>query len=245
MITRNHVTSIHDYSVFKIWLPGYPSSYASRCRRNRAGEPNVREFYGQCMKVVQLPFTHIPLDMLSQIRCCCSVTKSCSTLQSHELQHISLSCPSLSPRVFSNSWPLSWWWYLTISSSAVPFSFCLQSFSASRTFPKSWLFAWGNQDTGASASASVLPMSCICCIGRRILYYWATWKALGFSMAGSSLSPSGALIHSILSTNFSFTKKSAVDGRCSECMSSSKDLSSFLLVAQTFPWSVLSILYGT
>ena len=159
MITRNHVTSIHDYSVFKIWLPGYPSSYASRCRRNRAGEPNVREFYGQCMKVVQLPFTHIPLDMLSQIRCCCSVTKSCSTLQSHELQHTSLSCPSLSPRVFSNSWPLSWWWYLTISSSAVPFSFCLQSFSASRTFPKSWLFAWGNQDTGASASASVLPMN--------------------------------------------------------------------------------------
>ena len=159
MITRNHVTSIHDYSVFKIWLPGYPSSYASRCQRNRAGEPNVREFYGQCMKVVQHPFTHIQLDMLSQIRCCCSVTKSCSTLQSHELQHTRLPCPSLSPRVFSNSWPLSWWWYLTISSSAVPFSFCLQSFSASRTFPKSWLFAWGNQDTGASASASVLPMN--------------------------------------------------------------------------------------
>ena len=159
MITRSHVTSIHDYSVFKTWLPGYPSSYASRCQRNRAGEPSVREFYGQCMKVVQLPFTHIPLDMLSHICCCPSVTKSCSTLQPHELQHTRLPYPSLSPRVFSNSWSLSWWWYITISSSTVPFSFCLQSFSASGTFPNSWLFAWGNQGTGASASASVLPMN--------------------------------------------------------------------------------------
>ena len=119
----------------------------------------MREFYGQCMKVVQLPFTHIPLDMLSHICCCPSVTKSCSTLQPHELQHTRLPYPSLSPRVFSNSWSLSWWWYLTISSSTVPFSFCLQSFSASGTFPNSWLFAWGNQGTGASASASVLPMN--------------------------------------------------------------------------------------
>ena len=145
MITRNHVTSIHDYSVFKTWLPGYPSSYASRCQKNRAGEPNVRELYGQWMKVVQLPFTHIPLDMLSHIYCCHSVTKSCLTLQPYELQHTKLSCPSLSPRAFSNSWPLSWWWYLTISFSAVPFSFCFQSFPASGPFPKSQLFTSGGK----------------------------------------------------------------------------------------------------
>ena len=37
--------------------------------------------------------------------------------------------------------------------------FCPQSFPASGTFPMSWLFASDDQTTGASASASVLPMS--------------------------------------------------------------------------------------
>ena len=37
--------------------------------------------------------------------------------------------------VCSSSCPLSWWCYLTISSSAAPFSFCLQSFPASGSFP--------------------------------------------------------------------------------------------------------------
>ena len=68
-------------------------------------------------------------------------------------------CPPLSPRVCSNSYPLSWWCYLTISSSVVPFFFCLQSFPASGSFPMSQLFVSGGQSTGASASASVLPMN--------------------------------------------------------------------------------------
>ena len=38
-----------------------------------------------------------------------------------------LPCLSLSPRVCSNSYPLNQWCYLTISSSATLFSFCLQS----------------------------------------------------------------------------------------------------------------------
>ena len=40
--------------------------------------------------------------------CCCSVTKSCLTLQPHEQQHASLSCPSLSPAVCSNSCSNHW-----------------------------------------------------------------------------------------------------------------------------------------
>ena len=39
--------------------------------------------------------------------CCCSVAKSCLTLQPHGLQHVRLPCPPLSPRVSSNSRPLS------------------------------------------------------------------------------------------------------------------------------------------
>ena len=54
---------------------------------------------------------------------------------------------------------LSWWCYRTISSSATLFSFCLQSFPASRSFPMCWLFASDGQSFGASALASVLPMN--------------------------------------------------------------------------------------
>ena len=49
-----------------------------------------------------------------------------NSLWSHGLQHARLLCPS--PRVCSNSCPLSWWCHPTISSSVVPFSFCPQSF---------------------------------------------------------------------------------------------------------------------
>ena len=67
--------------------------------------------------------------------------------------------PSLSPGACSNSCPLSHWYYLTISSSAALFSFCLQSFPESGSFPVSQLFASGGQSIGASASVSVLPMN--------------------------------------------------------------------------------------
>ena len=40
---------------------------------------------------------------------------------------------------------LSQWYYLTISSSATLFSFCLQSCPASGVFPMSWLFTSGGQ----------------------------------------------------------------------------------------------------
>ena len=60
---------------------------------------------------------------------------------------------------FSNSWPLSKWCYLNISSSAVQFFFCLQSFLASRYISVSQLFASGGQNIGASAWASVLPIN--------------------------------------------------------------------------------------
>ena len=79
------------------------------------------------------------------------------SLRPHELQHASLPCPTISPGVCSNSCPLSRWCYLTISSSATPFSFCLQSSPASGSFLMSQLFSSGSQSTGASASVSVFP----------------------------------------------------------------------------------------
>ena len=80
-------------------------------------------------------------------------------LQSDELQHARLPCPLSSPRVCLNSCPLSRWCRPTISSFVIPFSSCLQSFPALGSFPMSQLLASGDQSIGASASASVLPMS--------------------------------------------------------------------------------------
>ena len=83
-----------------------------------------------------------------------------NSLWPHGLQHTRLLCPPLSPRVYSNSCPLSWWCHPTISSSVIPsFSYCPQSFPASGSFPMSQLFPPGGQSVGASASASVLLLN--------------------------------------------------------------------------------------
>ena len=77
----------------------------------------------------------------------------------HELQHARPPCPSPTPRVYSNSFPSSWWCHPTISSSVVPFSSCPQSLLASESFEMSQLLASGGQSIGVSASTSVLPMN--------------------------------------------------------------------------------------
>ena len=75
------------------------------------------------------------------------------------LQHARPPCPSPTPRVHSNSCPLSRWCHPTVSSSVVPFSSCPQSFPASGYFLKSQFFTSGGQGIGVSASTSVLPMN--------------------------------------------------------------------------------------
>ena len=82
-----------------------------------------------------------------------------NSLQFHGLQHTRPSCPSPTPGVYSNSCPLSPWCHPAISSSAAPFSSCLQSFPTSGSFQMSQLFASGGQSMGVSALTSVLPMN--------------------------------------------------------------------------------------
>ena len=81
-----------------------------------------------------------------------------NSLRPHGLQHARPPCPSSSPRVCPSSCSLHWWCHQAISSSDTLFCFCHQSCPASLTFPMSQLFASDDQNTGASASASVLPM---------------------------------------------------------------------------------------
>ena len=63
-----------------------------------------------------------------------------NSLQPHGLQNTRLTCPSPTPRIYSNSCPLSQRCYPTISSSVIPFSSRLQSFPASGSFPTSQFF---------------------------------------------------------------------------------------------------------
>ena len=79
--------------------------------------------------------------------------------QPNGLQHTRLPCPSPTPRACSNSCPSSQWCHPTISSSAIPFSSCLQSFPASGSFQMSQFFTSSGQSIRASPSASFLPMN--------------------------------------------------------------------------------------
>ena len=81
------------------------------------------------------------------------------SLRLHGLQHARPLGPSTATGVYSNPCPLSRWCHPAISSSVVPFSSWLQSFSASWSFPMSQFFASGGWSIGVSASASVLPVN--------------------------------------------------------------------------------------
>ena len=70
------------------------------------------------------------------------------SLRPHGLQHARPPCPSPTPRVCLNSCPSSQWCHPTILFSVIPFSFCLQSFTAWRSFSMSQFFISG----GVSAS---------------------------------------------------------------------------------------------
>ena len=87
-----------------------------------------------------------------------SVTQSCDSLRPMDCSMWGFPVQN-QPWTLSNVCPSSRCCHSTISSSVVPFSSCLQSFPASRSFLMSHLFASGGQSIGASASTSVLPMN--------------------------------------------------------------------------------------
>ena len=82
-----------------------------------------------------------------------------SSLLPHRLQHARLPCPSPTAKSLLQLMPSSLLCHITISSSVIPFSSCLQSFPASESFPMSQFFTSGSQRIGVSASASALPMN--------------------------------------------------------------------------------------
>ena len=100
-----------------------------------------------------------------------------NSLQPHGLQQARLPCPSLSPKVGSNSCPLCRWCHQTVSSSVHPFSSCPQSFSASVLpmniqgwFPLGWL-VWSPCHPRDSQECSPAPQfKSISSLALRLLY---------------------------------------------------------------------------
>ena len=94
-------------------------------------------------------------DVVCMLFSCPIVSDS---LQPHGLQHARPPCPSPSSGVCPSSCSLHQWCHPVISFSDALFSFCPRSFPASGTFPMRCLFTSDDQNTEASASASVLPV---------------------------------------------------------------------------------------
>ena len=87
-----------------------------------------------------------------------SVTQSCPSLY-NPMNHSTPGLPVHHQLQEFTQTPSSRWCHPAISSSVIHFSSCPQSLSASGSFPMSQLFAWGGQNIGVSALASVLPMN--------------------------------------------------------------------------------------
>ena len=81
-----------------------------------------------------------------------------NSLQPYGLQHARSPCPLPSPQICPSSCPLYRWCHPAVSPSDTLFFFP-HSFPALGTFPMSQLFTSDDQNTRASASASVLPAS--------------------------------------------------------------------------------------
>ena len=162
---------------------------------------------------MECSLTHdTPLLLLSHVQLCDPTDSSTpgfpalDYLLEFAQQHTRLSCPWLSPGVCSDSRPLIQWCYLSISSSVISFSSCLQPFPASESFPMSQLFASGGQSTGASALASVLPMIIQCWypLGLTILIFL---QSRGLSRVFSSTT---TWKHQFFGAQFSFWSNSHI-----------------------------------
>ena len=138
-------SSVFQSDPYSVWVQGMLCTRRMVGTRDREPGPRavIREL--GCPRLLLLLFS--------------SAVMSDSATPWTAARQVSLSF--ISPGVCSSSHPLSWWCCLTISSSAALFSFGLQSFPASGSFPMSQLFTSSGQSIGASASASVLPIHAV------------------------------------------------------------------------------------
>ena len=91
-------------------------NWKSRAWYLSKGKPLLEDTCQIIKAPIMLKITVVGIDSFS------SVTQSCLTLQPPGPQHARLPCPSLTPRVFSNSCPSSQWYYPLLSPSSPGFN---------------------------------------------------------------------------------------------------------------------------
>ena len=126
--------------------PGGPQSIGSQ-RRKHNWVTNTLTFY-----LSSTSYGSGTQHLHSSVQFSSSVVSD--SLRPHGLQHTRLPCPLPVPGVYPNSCPSSRWCHPAISSSVVPFSSCLQSCPASRSFPMSQFLASGGRSFSFSTSPS-------------------------------------------------------------------------------------------
>ena len=151
---------------------------------------------------------HWVSDAIQHLIICAMPSRSVvsDSLWPHEGKHARPPCPSPTPRVHPNPWPLSRWCHPTISSSVVPFSSHLQSFPASGSFQMSQLFTSGHQSIGVSASTSVLPMN----IQDWFPLGWTGWISLQFKELSTVFYNTTVQKHQFFGAQFSLWSNSCI-----------------------------------
>ena len=158
-----------------------PSAHSSSIYDSKGMEATQESFNRQMDKDAIYTLIHIYISVQF------SHSVISNSFRPHGLQYTRPPCPLPTTIAYRNSCPSSRWCHPTISTFVVPFSFHLQSFPASGSFPVSQFFSSGSQSIGVSASASVLPMN----IQDWFPLGWTCWislqsKGLGLSRAFSN-----------------------------------------------------------
>ena len=118
------------YLAFSVWV-GKTSTHPEKV------QIKDKRYLNPQLRVISMKSLPYPQIGISSVQFSHLVVSNSS--RPHGPQHARPRCPLPAPGIYSNSSPLSQWCHPTISSSVVPFSSCLQSFTASRSFPMSQL----------------------------------------------------------------------------------------------------------
>ena len=127
---------------------------------------------GESLQSLQIRFFKLGRDVFKIVFQFSSVAHSCPTL----CDPMDCSMPGLPVHHQLLELAQTWVGDAILPSHPLlfPFSFCLQSFIASGSFPMSQFFTSGGQSIGILASASVLPMN----IQDRFPLGWTGWITL-------------------------------------------------------------------
>ena len=150
-------------------------------------------------------------------------------LPPHGLQHTRLPCPSLSPWVCSNAYPLSWW-CIQPSHPLRPLFLLPSIFPRIRVFSSEWLFTSGGQSTGASPFTSVLLVN---------IQGWFHFELTGL-ISLQSMGRSRVFSNTIFQKHQFFSAQPSLWSNAHPCMTSGKNKP---LTIQTVAGRVISLLF--